>query len=414
MRVPPLVLLSSSVALSLAIGAAGASDLAGYSQIVAVRADGSGVRNLTHWRFDDEWPAVSPDGRRIAFVRTASSPGLWIMNADGSGQRKIANVPGAHEVSPDWSPDGKRIVFVSMTPCEPYFCSDLHLWLVRPDGSGLRKIGQNVRQPWRPLWSPDGKRLLLGQILDPARADRPARRPASRRRSGVEAWPSDGGDGVDVRGLVVVAGRTPSRVHGVERQYERRVRRGCTRAGPTAFRALRLRSPAVARRRRNRRHQALWSEHGAPRYGFCARRDGESDRVSAAEVCMGPQRPPSRPLSRPRACRGGAAGWPPSSADVSRRPGWPLTGPTYLPAPARPLVVVAGRPDVLLPRGALRRATPRARRGPRRPRPGRLPRRGSRAPSRRRARRQASPSSSPRGRGASAGARPCRPAPRAP
>ena len=167
MRVATLLRLSSAVAFSLAIGVAGASSRAGYSQIVAVRAYKSGVTNLTHWRFDDEWPAVSPDGRRIAFVRTASSPGLWIMNADGSGQRKVANVPGAHEVSPDWSPDGKRIAFVSMTPCEPYFCSDLHLWLVRPDGSGLRKIGRTVKQPWRPLWSPDGKRLLLGQIFDP-------------------------------------------------------------------------------------------------------------------------------------------------------------------------------------------------------------------------------------------------------
>lgn len=195
MRVAPLVLLSGAVALSLAIGVAGASDSAGYAQIVAVRADGSGVKNLTHWRFDDEWPAISPDGRRIAFVRTASSPGLWIMNADGSGQRKIANVPGAHEVSPDWSPDGKRIVFVSMTPCEPYFCSDLHLWLVRPDGSGLRKIGQNVRQPWRPLWSPDGKRLLLGQALDPDAAIGPLL--VLRVADGV-AWKLGGSGGGEV------------------------------------------------------------------------------------------------------------------------------------------------------------------------------------------------------------------------
>jgi len=166
-RVAPLVLLGSAVVLSLAIGVAGAGDLAGGTQIVAVRADGGGVKNLTHWRFDDDWPAVSPDGRKIAFVRTASEPGLWVMNADGSGQTKLANVPGGDELAPSWSPDGKRIVFVSMTPCEPYFCSDLDLWLVRPDGSRLRKVGQNVRQPWRPLWSPDGTRLLFGQILNP-------------------------------------------------------------------------------------------------------------------------------------------------------------------------------------------------------------------------------------------------------
>jgi dipeptidyl aminopeptidase/acylaminoacyl peptidase len=89
------------------------------------------------------------------------------MNADGSGQRKLVDVPEQDELTPVWSPDGTRIAFVTMTQCEPYFCSDLALWLVRPDGTGLRRIGRNVRQPWRPLWSPDGTRLLVGQILNP-------------------------------------------------------------------------------------------------------------------------------------------------------------------------------------------------------------------------------------------------------
>ena len=166
MRAVPF-LLSSALAFCLTIGVAGAGDLAGYSQIVSVRVDGSGMKNLTQWRFDDDWPAVSPDGRKIAFVRNTSAHGLWIMNADGSGQKKLAMVPGTDEVAPSWSPDGKRIVFVSMTQCEPYFCSELDLWVVRPDGSGLRKVGENVRQPWRPIWSPDGTRLLLGQVLNP-------------------------------------------------------------------------------------------------------------------------------------------------------------------------------------------------------------------------------------------------------
>jgi Tol biopolymer transport system component len=165
-RAAPL-LLGSAVAFSLAIGVAGARDLSGYSQIVAVQADGSGTKNVTHWRFDDDWAAVSPDGQKIAFVRNASAHGLWIMNPDGRGQRKLAMVPGSDELAPSWSPDGKRIAFVAMTPCEPYFCSDLALWVVRPDGSGLRRVAQNVRQPWRPLWSPDGTRLLFGQILNP-------------------------------------------------------------------------------------------------------------------------------------------------------------------------------------------------------------------------------------------------------
>ena len=136
-------------------------------QIYSARVDGGTPKNLSHARFEDDWPAVSPNGRKIAFVRTLSDGGIWLMNADGSGQRKLVDVPEQDELTPVWSPDGKRLAFVTMTACEPYFCSDLGLWLIRPDGTGLRRIARNVERPWRPLWSPDGTRLLVGQILNP-------------------------------------------------------------------------------------------------------------------------------------------------------------------------------------------------------------------------------------------------------
>jgi Tol biopolymer transport system component len=46
---------------------------------------------------------VSPDGRKIAFVRTRSDSGIWLMNADGSGQRKLVDVPEQDELTPVWS-----------------------------------------------------------------------------------------------------------------------------------------------------------------------------------------------------------------------------------------------------------------------------------------------------------------------
>jgi dipeptidyl aminopeptidase/acylaminoacyl peptidase len=168
MKRPRRLLVCALLGGLLAGTASASGDQATYGlQIYAVRVDGGSAKNLSRTRFEDDWPAVSPDGRKIAFVRYVSDSGIWLMNADGRGRRKLVDVSGQDELTPVWSPDGRRLAFVTMTACEPYFCSDVALWLVRPDGTGLRRIGRNVRQPWRPLWSPDGTRLLLGQILNP-------------------------------------------------------------------------------------------------------------------------------------------------------------------------------------------------------------------------------------------------------
>lgn len=73
--------------------------------IYVMNADGSDLRRLTYG-FD---PALSPDGRQVAFTRWDEPRGLWVINVDGSGERLLlgANQPR----SPDWSPDGQSIVF---------------------------------------------------------------------------------------------------------------------------------------------------------------------------------------------------------------------------------------------------------------------------------------------------------------
>ena len=55
----------------------------------------------------DSNPVWSPDGRRIAFE---SNWQLWVMNADGSGQRRLTR-NGARNFASVWSPDGRRFAF---------------------------------------------------------------------------------------------------------------------------------------------------------------------------------------------------------------------------------------------------------------------------------------------------------------
>lgn len=61
----------------------------------------------------DDYPDVSPDGRRIAFQSNRSGTWqLWIMNRDGSGLRRLTH-SAANDRTPDWSPDGTRLLFTS-------------------------------------------------------------------------------------------------------------------------------------------------------------------------------------------------------------------------------------------------------------------------------------------------------------
>lgn len=59
-------------------------------------------------------PTYSPDGKRIAFIsQRGGRPGLYVMDADGSGQQALVfeSDASAESQSPDWSPDGTKIVF---------------------------------------------------------------------------------------------------------------------------------------------------------------------------------------------------------------------------------------------------------------------------------------------------------------
>jgi Tol biopolymer transport system component len=104
-----------------------------YDVFVANR-DGSHLRQLTDWPGEDGWPTWSPDGRSIAFSTTHRPDGygryrLYVMDADGSHKRQITR--GVSGGFPVWSPDGNAIMFSD---------DEDHLWVTRPDGSGLREL----------------------------------------------------------------------------------------------------------------------------------------------------------------------------------------------------------------------------------------------------------------------------------
>jgi len=82
---------------------------------------------------------------------------LWVMNADGTGQRQVTHLPGA-SFAPYFHPDGKRIIFASNYR-EPE-SRNFDLYLVDLDGSRLEQVTTSPEFDAFPMFSPDGKRLV--------------------------------------------------------------------------------------------------------------------------------------------------------------------------------------------------------------------------------------------------------------
>jgi len=126
-----------------------------------VLIDGSGRRISTFSkpvgaRATDWAPAWSPDGKWLAFARSTDgrrSFHVYVMRADGSGVRQLTH--GRFDESPAWSPDGRWIAYASAAGIK----------IVHPDGSGTRFVrgtgvtGKNYSVPYAatPSWTPRGR-----------------------------------------------------------------------------------------------------------------------------------------------------------------------------------------------------------------------------------------------------------------
>src|SRR5262245_22375138 len=85
------------------------------SQIYTVRPDGTGTRRLTHVGAGSAaWhPAFSPDAARIAYVLSTDGGNdqVWVMRADGSGQRLLVDEPEWADGDPSFSANGQRVLY---------------------------------------------------------------------------------------------------------------------------------------------------------------------------------------------------------------------------------------------------------------------------------------------------------------
>ncbi len=178
----------------------------GQTEIYLVNPDGTGLKNLTQNPAKDASPTWSPSRMQIAFVSNRDDYNrfqIYVMNADGSNQQRIYyskamsadlswSPDGKHiafandkeddrrgnfeifsiepftsdpesrltfrpryDVTPAYSPSGRRIAFVSNTD------GNFEIYVMNADGTGLLRLTRDPAEDLTPRWSPDGTKIIF-------------------------------------------------------------------------------------------------------------------------------------------------------------------------------------------------------------------------------------------------------------
>lgn len=178
LRVLPLLLLITACSAAASGDASGSKrtiafvvNRGGWGEIWTMRTDESDRRRLTAPRqrrtdsFGSQEPDWSPGGKRLVYVSAPhrgyeeQDRDIYVMDARGRGKRRLT-VNRLPDHDPSWSPDGKTIAFSRATRWGTAEGS-LAIYLMDPDGSNQREIASEGAAVFLsgPSWFPDGKRI---------------------------------------------------------------------------------------------------------------------------------------------------------------------------------------------------------------------------------------------------------------
>ncbi len=144
------------------------SDRNGSGDLYRINLDGTGLTRLTNDPAYDDQASISPDGGQVVFVSTRARgiANLWVLDVKTLGARPLTS-GGERGFRPSWSPDGNWIAFssdrASALPNSPGRWEHLDIndiYVVRRDGSGLRRFKNDGQSCGSPKWMPDSRSVV--------------------------------------------------------------------------------------------------------------------------------------------------------------------------------------------------------------------------------------------------------------
>jgi Tol biopolymer transport system component len=144
------------------------SERSGPANLYRIHPDGSSLERLTNDSAYNDQAGFSPEGRQIVFVstRTGGHANLWILDIASGKSTALTSGEGG-DFRPSWSPDGKWIAFSSdrgsdFPPAKGRWerLQLADLYVIHPDGSGLRRLSQHGGFCGSPKWTQNSQSVV--------------------------------------------------------------------------------------------------------------------------------------------------------------------------------------------------------------------------------------------------------------
>ena len=170
------VLAHTAFALLVAAPACVAATAAEETEDAAAKAKRFNYEDVFNLELVND-PRISPDGRRVVYVRTSMDimkdqprANLWIINSDGTENRPLLSSRQSYS-SPRWSPDGNRLAYISGSEGSP------QMYVRWMDSGQTALISNLTKAPGSLTWSPDGRWIAFTMFV-PKEKDPLAKPPA--------------------------------------------------------------------------------------------------------------------------------------------------------------------------------------------------------------------------------------------